>query len=115
MAEKDIDWRGSSLDDLKEFPDDAKRDAGHELGKVQAGLSPTDYKQINSWGAGVIEIRLTSEDGEYRVVYVAKFEEAVYVLHAFNKKDQKTAPKDVNIIKERYKAVVAERRSEKDD
>lgn len=111
MSEKDINWRGTSLDDLKAFPEDARQDAGFELHKVQNGQTPTDYKPIKQWGAGVIEIRLTGEDGEYRVVYVAKFEEAVYVLHAFNKKTQQTSPKDVNIIKERYKAVVNERRS----
>lgn len=110
MAEKDIVWRGTSLDDLKAFPDDVKRDAGHELGKVQCGLQPTDYKPVSTWGIGVIEIRLTGEDGEYRVVYVARFDEAIYVLHAFDKKTQQTSPRDVNIIKARYKAVLAERR-----
>ncbi|RTP98372.1 hypothetical protein EKN38_21225 [Enterobacter sp. WCHEn045836] len=113
MAEKGIDWRGSSLDDLKGFPEDVRRDAGFELGKVQSGQTPTDWKPVSNWGPGVIEIRLTGEDGEYRVVYVAKFEEAVYVLHAFNKKTEQTSPKDVSTIKERYKAVVAERRSKK--
>ncbi|WP_426617157.1 type II toxin-antitoxin system RelE/ParE family toxin [Raoultella sp. R2A007] len=73
-------------------------------------LQPTDYKPVSTWGIGVIEIRLTGEDGEYRVVYVAKFDEAIYVLHAFDKKTQQTSPRDVNIFKARYKAVLAERR-----
>ncbi|WP_409566153.1 type II toxin-antitoxin system RelE/ParE family toxin [Pantoea sp. CTOTU50773] len=65
---------------------------------------------MNRWGAGVIEVKIKGYDGEYRVVYVAKFVEAIYVIHAFQKKTQQTSPKDVNIIIERYKAVIEERR-----
>lgn len=87
--EKDIDWRGSSLEDLKGFTDDAKRTAGFELNKVQNGHEPTDWKPISDWGAGVAEIRIRDIDGIYRVVYVAKFEEKIYVLHCFQKKNTK--------------------------
>lgn len=69
---------------------------------------------MNRWGAGVIEIKIKGEDGEYRVIYVAKFAEAVYVLHAFNKKTQQTSPRDINTIIERYKAVIEERRNHND-
>ncbi|WP_343551062.1 type II toxin-antitoxin system RelE/ParE family toxin [Pantoea sp.] len=110
MDEKIIDWRGTSLEDVKVFPQDVKKEVGFELNKVQHGHSPTNFKPVNRWGAGVIEIKIKGEDGEYRVVYVAKFAEAIYVLHAFNKKTQQTSPKDVKTISERYKVVVEERR-----
>ncbi|MGK3114600.1 type II toxin-antitoxin system RelE/ParE family toxin [Candidatus Pantoea formicae] len=111
---KDLDWRGTSKDDLQAFPLEARKTAGKELRKVQFGENPSDFKSINSWGSGVIEIRLDDEDNTYRVVYVAKFEEAIYVLHSFVKKTQNTSRKDVETIKERYKAVVHER-SKKND
>lgn len=110
MDEKALNWRGTSLNDVKAFPLDAKKQAGFELNKVQYGQSPTNFKSVNRWGAGVIEIKIKGEDGEYRVIYVAKFAEAVYVLHAFNKKTQQTSPRDINTIIERYKAVIEERR-----
>lgn len=114
MDEKALNWRGTSLNDVKAFPLDAKKQAGFELNKVQYGQSPTNFKSVNRWGAGVIEIKIKGEDGEYRVIYVAKFAEAVYVLHAFNKKTQQTSPRDVNTIIERYKAVIEERRNHND-
>jgi phage-related protein len=88
---KDINWRGSTLDDLITFPQAIRRIAGFELHKVQHGREPTDWKPINEWGMGVIEIRLHGEDGEYRVVYVARFSDVVCVLHCFQKKTQKRA------------------------
>ena len=81
---------GSSLEDLKEFPAEARRTAGFELGSVQRGLDPSDWKPMKEVGAGVREIRI-SVLGEWRVLYVAKFAEAIYVLHAFQKK---TRPKE---------------------
>jgi len=114
MDEKALNWRGTSLNDVKAFPLDAKKQAGFELNKVQYGQSPTNFKSVNRWGAGVIEIKIKGEDGEYRVIYVAKFAEAVYVLHAFNKKTQQTSPRDVKTIIERYKAVIEERRNHND-
>ena len=108
--EKKILWRGDSKERLLEFPVETKKNAGFELGKVQNGEDPTDYKRIPDWGAGVIEIRLEEDNNEYRVVYVAKFEEAIYVLHSFQKKSQQTSKQDVAIIKARYRDIIAERR-----
>lgn len=113
MSEKEVDWRGSSREDLLGFPEDVRRAAGFELGKVQNGQDPTDWKAISNWGQGVIEIRLDDATDEYRVVYVAKFEEKIYVLHSFQKKSQATSKPDVNIIKTRYRDVVNERRKKK--
>ena len=115
MSEKEVDWRGSSREDLLSFPSEVRRTAGFEIGKIQNGLNPTDWKPIPSWGAGIIEIKLSVVKDQYRVVYVAKFEERIYVLHCFQKKAQATSMPDVDIIKMRYRDVVNERRKTKND
>lgn len=107
---KEIEWRGSSLNDLREFPADARKNAGFKLEQAQQGLQPNGWKPINDWGSGVIEIKLEASAGTFRVVYVAKFEGVLYVLHCFQKKDQRTLQKDVDIIKTRYAGVLWERR-----
>lgn len=114
MIGKIIDWRGSSLEDLKAFPESACAVAGKQLRNIQHGIEPNDFKPINDWGAGVIEIRLDDNSKAYRVVYIAKFEDKIYVLHSFQKKLQRTSQKDVNIIKVRYKEVIHERRTKND-
>jgi len=106
---KDIDWRGSSLKDLRDFPVGARKDAGYELEQIQHGLPPTEWKSVNQWGSGVFEIKLEAIAGTFRVIYIAKFEEAIYILHCFQKKNQQTSPKDVAVIKARYAEVVRER------
>ena len=78
---KPLEFVGSSLDDLREFPAEARRAAGFELDSVQRGLEPSDWKPMNEVSAGVREIRIHVL-GEWRILYVAKFAEAVYVLHA---------------------------------
>lgn len=86
MSEKPIDWRGSSLRDIKDddiFTPSARKEAGHQLSRVQAGLEPDDRKPFDVVGAGTKEIRINLDDGWFRVMYVAKFPEAVYVLHCF--------------------------------
>jgi phage-related protein len=106
--QKQLRWLGDSLDAVKEFSDEAKRSAGHQLGMVQAGLDPLDWKPIEIVGPGTKEVRIQVETG-YRVLYVAKFNEAVYVLHAFVKKTQKTSKKDIDLASGRYKALMKER------
>jgi phage-related protein len=103
--EKEISWMGSSYQDLLAFPSKPRSDAGFQLGKVQSGLDPTDWKPFDEVGAGTKEIRIKEADGIYRVMYVAKFEEAVYVLHCFQKKTQATSKQDKGIAKARYRAV----------
>ena len=101
MADKPLVWLGSSLDDVREFPDDARKEAGFQLRRVQKGLSPVDWKPMTTVGQGVIEIRIHT-GRKYRVFYVAKFAEAVYVLHAFNKQTQKTPGRDIELAQRRY-------------
>ena len=103
MNDKPIVWFGSSRADLRQFPQEARRKAGFELRAVQRGQEPTDFKPMPTVGPGTYEIRIQTNN-VYRVFYVAKFEEAVYVLHAFQKKTQKTAKDDIAIGQQRYKA-----------
>jgi len=99
---KPVEFLGSSYKDLLSFPKPARRAAGAELRRVQLGTEPRDFKSMASVGKGVFEIRLHLE-GSWRVMYVAKFETAVYVLHAFQKKTQKTAKGDIEVAAKRYK------------
>jgi len=98
---KKIEWIKSSQRSLKAFPDDARYQAGSELLRVQEGKAPTDWKPMASIGSGAIEIRIHMPH-EHRVVYVAKFQEAIYVLHCFEKKVQKTAQRDIKHAKTAY-------------
>lgn len=115
MNEKPIDWRGSSLDDIKDdaiFTVNARREAGHQLSQVQAGLEPDRWKPFDEVGAGTREIIVNLDDGWFRVMYVAKFAEAVYVLHCFKKKTNATSRQDKQIASTRYKAVIKERNTQ---
>ena len=89
MADKPLVWLGSSRQDLRSFPPDARRVAGFQLRRVQQGLEPNDWKPMTTVGAGVQEIRIRTEL-EHRVFYVAKFTDAVYVIHVFEKRTRKT-------------------------
>lgn len=100
--QKDVQFEGSSLDDLRTFPAEMRQEAGYQLDRVQRGLDPTDWKPMAGAGSGVKEIRLRDAEGWYRVMYVAKFENHVYVLHAFSKQTRKTAKTDLDLAKTRY-------------
>lgn len=101
---KPLRFVGSSLDDLRSFPAEARRQAGFELYAVQRGLEPSNWKAMKTVSSGVREIRIRVL-GEWRVIYVAKFADAVYVLHAFQKKTQKTRRSDIEIARRRYEQV----------
>ena len=111
--EKEIRWVGTAYDDLLAFPDDARRHAGFQLGKVQVGLDPDDWKPFDELGGGTREIRIREADGVYRVLYVAKLDETVYVLHCFQKKTSATSKHDKNIAETRYRAVIRARKAPK--
>jgi phage-related protein len=103
---KQIEFIGDSLDALRSFPIAARQDTGYQLDKVQRGLEPDDWKPMKSIGSGVKEIRVTDEEGQFRVIYIAKLANAVYVLHCFKKKTQKTSLKDIELARSRYKDLV---------
>jgi phage-related protein len=107
-AAKTVDFRGSSLDDLRAFPLLTRREAGHQLDQVQNGLEPDDWKPMNSVGKGVKEIRIRDASGAFRVIYVAKFAAAVYVLHCFQKKTEKTSKADLDLATKRYRDLLKE-------
>ncbi|HWH83993.1 MAG TPA: type II toxin-antitoxin system RelE/ParE family toxin [Burkholderiaceae bacterium] len=111
--DKEIRWVGSSYDDLIAFPKVPRKEAGFQLGRVQAGLDAVDWKPFDEVGAGTREIRISDAKGIFRVMYVAKFEEAVYVLHCFQKKTQATSKQDKDIAAARYRAVVSARRGKR--
>jgi phage-related protein len=87
---KPIEFRGTALDDLRQFPGTARRQTGFQLDQVQARQ-------------GVQEIRIRDESGAFRVLYIAKFERAIYVLHCFQKKTQKTSKVDLDVARLRYR------------
>jgi phage-related protein len=105
---KPLEFRGSALDDLRAFPAAARREAGYQLDRVQRGREPDDWKPMKTVGQGVREIRIREADGAFRVIYVAKFEDAVYALHCFQKKAPKTSRADLAIAARRYKDLVKE-------
>jgi phage-related protein len=107
---KPIAFLGSSLDDLRGFPADARREAGYQLDRVQRGLDPDDWRPMPSIGAGVREIRVRERAGAFRVIYVASFADAVYVLHAFQKKARQTARRDLDLAASRLREQMARMR-----
>lgn len=105
---KTVEFRGSSLDDLRTFPVLARREAGHQLDQVQHGQEPDDWKPMPTIGPGVREIRIRDASGAFRILYVAKFADAVYVLHCFQKKTQKTSKPDLALAESRYRDLLKE-------
>lgn len=103
MAHKRVTFHGDSLDRLRDFPQEACREAGHELYQVQMGRDPSDWKPMPAIGAGVREIRVRDGSGAYRVIYIATFADAVHVLHAFQKKTGKTARRDLDLAAARLR------------
>ncbi len=106
---KPLAWLGDSLKVVKSFPADAKKEIGHELSLVQAGNEPSDWKPMETVGAGVKEIRIRLEKA-YRVMYVAKSAEAIYVLHAFEKKTRRTRKEDIDLANRRHRELLNERK-----
>ena len=105
---KPVEFRGSSLDDLRAFPLSARREAGHQLDQVQNGQEPDDWKPMNTVGQGVKEIRIRDAAGAFRVMYIAKFADAVYVLHCFQKKTVKISKTDLDLAAKRYRDLLKE-------
>jgi phage-related protein len=107
---KPVQFRGTSLGDLRRFPVAVRRTAGFQLDRVQHGEDPDDWKPMNSIGTGVREIRVRDADGAFRIIYVAKLGDAIYVLHCFQKKSQRTSKEDIDLATRRYKQLVEELR-----
>lgn len=107
--QKPLALLGSALDDLRVFPEQARREAGHPLDRVQRGLDPADWKPMASVGAGVREVRVREPAGAFRVIYTATRPEAVYVLHAFRNKTEATAHRDIDVAAARFRELTRSR------
>lgn len=105
---KPIIFQGTALSDLRAFPTAARREAGFQLDRIQAVKEPDDWKPMATVGSGVQEIRIRDASGAFRVIYVAKFESAIYVLHCFQKKTQKTSRGDLELATQRMKDLMKE-------
>jgi phage-related protein len=107
---KRIQWLGTSLNTVRSFPESVRKLVGQELRFVQTGSMPTDFKPMTTVGAGAYEIRVRSGN-QYRVIYVAKFAESVYVLHSFIKTTPKTSKPDLDMAKAQYAMLLKERKT----
>jgi phage-related protein len=107
---KRVTFVGDALDAIRDFPATARTEAGYQLGRVQQGLDPDDWKQMTGVGPGVREIRVRDESGAFRVIYVASLADAIYVLHAFQKKTQQTARRDIDLAARRFRQLAGSAR-----
>lgn len=110
---KRIVFLGDALDQVRSFPESARKEAGVQLHKVQKGLEPSDWKPMTTVGSGVREIRIREDGGAFRILYVTQLEDAVAVLHAFEKKVQKTLQRDLDLAKIRLRMFTALQMKEK--
>ena len=101
---KPVVFVGSSLNDLRDFSPLARQMAGFQIDRVQNGLMPEDFKPMPNVGQGVYEIRVNVQ-GAWRVLYISRLEDAIYVLHCFQKKTQKTRKEDIELAQKRYKDI----------
>lgn len=108
MPPKPVEFLGDSLKRLRGFPDTARRRAGQQLERLQHGLMPDDFKSMPAIGKGVQEIRVRDESGAYRVIYTAKLANAVYVLHAFQKKSERAAALDLQLARQRWLKLIGD-------
>ena len=107
---KPVRFLGDSLKCLRGFPEVARQDSGYQLDKVQRGEQPDDFKPMPSIGKGVEEIRIHDDSAAYRVIYTARLADAVYVLHAFQKKTQATSKHDIEMARERFAQLMREKK-----
>lgn len=104
--QKKVVFEASSLDDLRDWPDEAKSQAGYQIHRLQDGLQPDSWKPLGTAGKGVREIRITAMNGWWRVVYVHVIEDTVHVLHCFKKKTNRISKEDLAIANTRYKDLI---------
>ena len=102
---KPVKFQGSALDDLRAFPVSVRREAGYQIDLVQRGRDPDDWKPMSTIARGVREIRIRESNGAFRVIYVATFADAIYILHCFQKKTQKTRQVDIDLAAKRYRDI----------
>ena len=111
--EAEVVWEGDSLEVLRSFPKEIRKELGADIQRLQFGKRPLDYRPMKSIGQGVFELRGRDQNGWYRVVYLSRVDDRVYMLHSFVKKSAKTSRKDLSIAEARLKSVRAKLREEK--
>ena len=107
-------WTGTSKADLKRFPDPVRRHMGFAIYQAQAGLRHRDAKPLRGFGPGVLEVVSRNDGDTFRTMYTVRFKEAVYVLHAFQKKARRsiaTPKKEIDLVRRRLKAAEQHYRS----
>lgn len=107
---KPVSFIGNSLDDVRSFPDSARREVGFQIDRLQRGLDPDDWKPMKTIGAGVREIRVRDASGAFRVIFIATLEDAVYILHAFQKKTAATSKRDLDLAIARFRDLMRRER-----
>ena len=107
-APKPVVWVGSSLRDMRMLPEPAQNKLGHLLERVQSGETPHGSKSMRSVGNGVMELR-AQVAGAFRLICIMRLAEAIYVLHVFQKKSEKTSMLDLQLARVRYQAIFRER------
>ncbi|ABD87144.1 type II toxin-antitoxin system RelE/ParE family toxin [Rhodopseudomonas palustris] len=107
---KPVVFIGDSLDAVRLFPDDARRAVGFQIDRLQRGLDPDDWRPMKTIGAAVREIRVRDASGAFRVIYIATLADAVYVLHAFQKKTEATSKRDIDLATARFKELTRRER-----
>ncbi|HEY9755513.1 MAG TPA: type II toxin-antitoxin system RelE/ParE family toxin [Oculatellaceae cyanobacterium] len=114
---KTVIWRPENLraEIKKKWPVDVRENVGFQLQRVQFGKEPNNYRTMPSIGAGVYEIKVQDDDKkQFRLIYVAKFAEAIYVIHVITgKTTERTSPQDIELAKQRLKQIIEERKAEK--
>jgi phage-related protein len=98
-----VEFLGDSLVRLRDFPEGARRAAGYQIERVQRGLEPDDCKPMTAVGHGVREIRVRDRAGAFRIMYLATLADRIVVLHAFQKKTQRTARGDIELASKRLR------------
>jgi phage-related protein len=102
---KQVIWMGTSKEDLRAFPGEARREVGYQLEHVQEGVDPDDWKPMSVVGSGVREIRVRESSRAFRCIYLATRPEGIYILHCFQKKTQKTSQRDLDLAQRRFKSI----------
>ena len=103
----EIVWEGDSKDVLRTFPEGVIQNFGFELWQLQQGMRPRNYRPLPSVGSGVFELRDQDERGWYRVVYLSRIDDVIYVLHCFEKRSREMPARDFQKSKRRLSAVNA--------
>jgi len=102
---RQVIWMGSSREDLKAFPREARREMGYQLEHVQQGVDPDDWKPMFTVGSGVREVRVRESSGAFRCIYLATRPEGIYVRHCCQTKTQKTSRQDLDLAEKRFTSI----------